>query len=184
MAHRFNWIPNALTFLRIVLVIPFAVCLYQQQYRAALLVFFIAAFSDGVDGFLARQFDWRSRLGAIADPLADKALLMTAYLVLTLTDVLPVWLFPLLLGRDVVIVLGGLAFHYLIGQFEMAHSLWGKLNTLVQVMVVLAIIILLAGWPMPPEVLDWGIWLVAGVAVISGLHYIVVWTRRAWLATR
>ena len=184
MASRFNWIPNALTFLRIFLVIPFAVCLYNQHYRLALIVFFIAAFSDGVDGFLARQFNWRTRLGAIADPLADKTLLITAYFVLTWTGVLPVWLFILVLGRDLFIVLGGLAFHYLIGQFDMAPSILGKLNTLVQVLVVLAIIILLAGGPMPPQVFDWGIWLVASVAVLSGLHYTVVWTRRAWLATR
>lgn len=184
MASRFNWIPNALTFLRFVLIVPFAVCLYHQQYRLALFVFVVAALSDGVDGFLARQFDWRSRLGAIADPLADKALLITAYFILTLTGVLPVWLFILVLGRDLIIVVGGLAFHYLIGQFEMTPSLLGKLNTLVQVLVILAIIILLAGWPMPPQALEWGIWLVAIVAALSGLHYAVVWTRRAWLASR
>lgn len=180
--QRWSWIPNALTLLRIVLIVPFAIALLEAQYRLALGVFVFAALSDGVDGFLARHFDWRSRLGAIADPLADKALLLTAYLMLTISGVLPVWLFVLVLGRDLLIVMGGLAYHYLIGQFDMQPSLLGKLNTLVQILVVLAVVILLADLPMQPWVLPVGIQLVAASAIVSGLHYVVVWTRRAWLA--
>lgn len=181
--NRWHWIPNALTFLRVLLIIPFAMALYTGQYRAALLVFVIAAMSDGFDGFLARQFDWKSRLGAIADPLADKALLITSYLILTVTGILPVWLFWLVLGRDLLIVSGGLAYHYYIGPFEMAPSLFGKLNTLIQILVVLAIVIYLGGLPMPSWVVPGGIWAVALMAIVSGLHYIFVWARRAWLAT-
>lgn len=181
--NRWRWIPNALTFLRVLLIIPFAISLYNEQYRSALLVFLIAAASDGFDGYLARHFDWKSRLGAIADPLADKALLITSYLMLTLTGVLPLWLFLLVIGRDLVIVSGGLAYHHFIGRFDMQPSMLGKLNTLVQILVVLAIVIYLAGYPMQPWVIPGGIWLVAATALASGLHYILVWTRRAWLAT-
>lgn len=184
MARPWNWIPNALTLVRIVLILPFAVSLYHGDYRLALLVFLAAAITDGFDGFLARQFSWGTRLGAIADPLADKALLITAYLVLTLTAVLPVWLFVLVLGRDLLIVLGGLAFHFLVGRFDMAPSIPGKLNTLVQILVVLTIVMLLAGLPMHPQVLPWGIWAVAVTAVFSGAHYGVVWGLRAWKAVR
>lgn len=180
---RWRWIPNALTFLRVLLIVPFALSLYNEQYRSALLVFLIAAASDGFDGFLARHFDWKSRLGAIADPLADKALLITSYFMLTLTEVLPLWLFALILGRDLVIVSGGLAYHHFIGRFDMAPSMLGKLNTLVQILVVLAIVIYLADFPMQPWVIPVGIWLVAATAFVSGFHYILVWTRRAWLAT-
>lgn len=179
MKQRWRWIPNALTFLRILLVIPFAVALLGEKYRLALLVFVIAAITDAFDGFLARHFDWRTRLGAIADPLADKALLITSYLMLTLTGVLPLWLFLVVLGRDILIVSGGLAFHYGVGSFEMQPSMPGKFNTLVQILVVLAIIILLAGLPMQPWVLDVGIVLVAVSAVFSGVHYVVVWSLRA-----
>ncbi|WP_148862442.1 CDP-alcohol phosphatidyltransferase family protein [Marinobacter fonticola] len=181
--NRWRWIPNALTFLRVLLIIPFALALYDGQYRSALLVFLIAAASDGFDGFLARHFDWKTRLGAIADPLADKALLITSYLMLSLTDVLPFWLFLLIVGRDLVIVSGALAYHHFIGRYEMSPSALGKLNTLVQILVVLAIVIYLADYPMQPWVIPVGIWLVAGAAIVSGLHYIFVWTRRAWLAT-
>jgi cardiolipin synthase len=182
MALSWNWIPNALTFLRILLVVPFAVALWSKDYRVALVIFFAAAITDAFDGFLARQFDWRTRLGAIADPLADKALLIAAYLMLTLTGVLPYWLFWLVFGRDLLIVSGGLAYHYRIGRFDMQPSLPGKCNTVIQILVALAIIVLLAGLPMQPWVIDLGITLVAVSTVLSGFHYIVIWGLKAWRA--
>ncbi|MEO9587765.1 MULTISPECIES: CDP-alcohol phosphatidyltransferase family protein [Marinobacter] len=184
MTHRWRWIPNALTFLRILLIAPFAAALMAKEYRFALMIFFLASATDAFDGFLARHYNWRTRLGAIADPLADKALLITAYLMLVLTDVLPAWLFWLVLGRDLLIVCGGLAFHYGVGRFEMQPSLPGKLNTLIQILVALAIIILLADLPMQPWVMDVGILLVAASAIFSGAHYIGVWGLRAWRAKR
>ena len=183
-ADHWRWIPNALTLLRIVLIIPFAASLFETQYRLALGVFAVAAVSDGFDGFLARRFDWSSRVGAIADPLADQALLITAYLMLAITDVLPLWLFALVLGRDLVIITGALVYHFYIGRYEMQPSLLGKLNTLVQILVILAIIVLLAGLPMPDWVLPAGIWLVTVSTLVSGLHYVFVWTGRAWQAKR
>lgn len=182
MIQSWRWIPNALTFIRMLLVVPFAVALWSQDYRLALAIFFVAAATDAFDGFLAREFDWRTRLGAIADPLADKALLIAAYLMLTLTGVLPYWLFWLVLGRDLLIVSGGLAYHYSIGKFDMQPSLPGKFNTLIQILVALAIIVLLAGLPMQPWVTEVGIWLVAVSTVVSGGHYLVVWGMRAWRA--
>jgi len=182
--ERWRWIPNALTFLRILLIAPFAGGLLTEHYRLALLIFIVAAATDAFDGFLARHFNWRSRFGAVADPLADKALLLTAYLMLTLTEVLPVWLFVLILGRDLLIVVGALAYHYGIGRFDMQPSLPGKLNTFIQILVVLAIIVLLAGLPMQPWVLEAGILLVAVSTVFSGAHYVLVWGLRAWRAKR
>jgi cardiolipin synthase (CMP-forming) len=182
--ERWRWIPNALTFLRILLIAPFASGLLTENYRLALLIFVVAAATDAFDGFLARHFNWRSRFGAVADPLADKALLLTAYLMLTLTEVLPVWLFILVLGRDLLIVGGALAYHYGIGRFDMEPSLPGKLNTFIQILVVLAIIVLLAGLPMQPWVMDVGILVVAISAIFSGGHYLLVWGLRAWRARR
>ena len=182
--HRWRWIPNALTFLRIVLIIPFAGALLEGNYQLSLVVFAVAAVTDALDGFLARYFGWRSRLGAIADPLADKALLISAYMMLTYTGVLPVWLFALVLGRDLVIVAGGLMYHYGVGRYEMEPSIPGKLNTFIQVLVILAIIVLMAGLPMHLWVMEVGILLVAGSAIFSGCHYTLVWSVRAWRAKR
>ncbi len=184
MTHRWRWIPNALTFLRILLIAPFAAALMAKEYRFALVIFFLASATDAFDGFLARHYNWRTRLGAIADPLADKALLITTYLMLAITGALPAWLFWLVLGRDLLIVCGGLAFHYGVGRFEMQPSLPGKLNPLIQILVALAIIILLAELPMQPWVMDVGILLVAASAIFSGAHYIGVWSLRAWRAKR
>jgi len=177
--YAWRWIPNALTFVRILLIAPFARALLVQEYRLALFIFAVASLTDGLDGFLARHFNWRSRFGAVADPLADKALLITAYLVLTYTSVLPLWLFALILEQDLLIVGGALVYHYGIGRFEMEPSMPGKLNTLVQILVILGIIVIMAGLPVPPGWLDAGIWLVAASAVFSGGHYMVVWGARA-----
>ena len=182
MAQNWCWIPNALTLLRILLVLPFAVALLATEYRIALVIFFVAAATDALDGFLAREFDWRTRLGAIADPLADKVLLIAAYLMLTLNGVLPYWLFWLVLGRDLLIVSGGLVYHYCIGHFDLQPSLPGKLNTLIQILVALAIMVLLAGLPMMPRVIEFGIVLVAVSALLSGGHYLLVWGLKAWRA--
>lgn len=183
-SQQWRWIPNALTFLRIVLIIPFAGALLDGEYRFALVIFVVAALTDAIDGFLARSFGWKSRLGAIADPLADKALLITTYLMLTITGVLPVWLFVLVLGRDLIIVCGGLAFHYGVGRFEMEPSIPGKMNTFIQILAALAIIILMAGLSMESWILTASIWIVAVSAVFSGCHYILVWGVRAWRAKR
>ncbi|AMQ87788.1 CDP-alcohol phosphatidyltransferase family protein [Marinobacter sp. LQ44] len=182
--QRWRWIPNALTFLRILLIVPFAWALLEGNYRQALLIFFLAAATDAMDGFLARQFNWRSRLGAIADPLADKALLITAYLMLTITGIIPLWLFALVLGRDLVIVCGALMYHYGVGRFEMEPSIPGKINTFIQILVALAIIILMADLPMQAWVMEVGLLLVAISAIFSGCHYILIWGARAWRAKR
>lgn len=181
---RMGWhqTPNLLTLLRFVLIVPFAMAILHTHYLSALVLFFIAGLSDGADGFLARRFNWHSRFGAIADPLADKALLVVAYLMLTLVDQLPWWLFGWVLGRDLVILCGALAFHYCISRYEMQPSLLGKLNTFVQIIFVLVLLMILAGGSTlaPERWVAWGAWLVVLVALLSGLHYVVVWSARAW----
>lgn len=177
MLHQ---IPNILTVMRIILIIPFAALMYQQEYGLALVVFFVAGVSDGVDGFLARHFNWKSRFGAIADPLADKLLLMTAYIVLALTEQIPYWLALVVLARDFVIVLGALIYHYCIHHYDIQPSIWGKACTMVQIVYGLAVILKLAAWPMPDVVVNEGMWLVLAITLLSGAHYLCVWSWRGW----
>lgn len=174
-----NQIPNMLTVIRLLLILPFAVCVYRDQYAYALLIFFIAGLSDGVDGFLARQFNWKSRFGAIADPLADKLLLMTAYVMLMWTGELEAWLIILIISRDFIIVIGALLYHYLVSHYEIKPSILGKACTMIQIVYVLAIIINLAGWPMPEWAISYGLYLVAFITLISGMHYVLYWGIRA-----
>lgn len=173
-------IPNILTVIRILLIAPFAVFVYTQQYTEALIVFFIAGLSDGVDGFLARQFNWGSRFGAIADPLADKLLLMTAYVMLAWTEQIPLWLALLILGRDLGIVLGALIYHFCISHYDIRPSWLGKTCTMLQIIYVLAVILTLAEIRMPALVISGGVWLVAGITILSGAHYVSVWTTKGW----
>lgn len=172
-------IPNLLTLLRIVLVLPFAWFVYQNRFDWALLIFFVAGLSDAIDGFLARQFNWRSRFGAIADPAADKLLLVTAYIMLAWTNHIAMWLCVLVMTRDLVIVLGAALYCRRIGRFEIKPSIWGKLCTLLQIVYVLLVLLEQALGSLPEAVLTFGLWVVAATTLFSGMHYFGTWFRKA-----
>ena len=108
----------------------------------AAFVFILAAAMDGLDGFLARRFNQRSRLGAVLDPIADKGLVMTAIVLLTLSNRskgFPIW-FPIaVIGRDVVLVIGFLALSKAIGRVEIRPAKIGKMTTLLQVASILGL---------------------------------------------
>ncbi|MFU8818649.1 MAG: CDP-diacylglycerol--glycerol-3-phosphate 3-phosphatidyltransferase [Desulfurivibrio sp.] len=99
-------IPNLITLMRILLVPVLAIFLLEEQYGYALLTFIVAGVSDGLDGFLARLLKQKTRLGAILDPLADKALLVTAFIILAVDGVIPQWLTVLVVSRDLIILAG------------------------------------------------------------------------------
>jgi len=100
-------LPNIISILRIVLVLPVVWALLNNYFLWALVLFTIAGISDALDGFLAKHFHWESRLGSILDPLADKLLLIASFASLTWLGLIPVWLFWMALGRDFLIVIGG-----------------------------------------------------------------------------
>jgi len=104
-------VPNVITFLRLAAVPVFAVLHAVNDPVAALLVFVGAGLSDGLDGLFARLLDQRSRLGALLDPVADKVLLTTALIALTLTGELPLWFLLLALLREATLIVGALAVH-------------------------------------------------------------------------
>ncbi|MDZ4261336.1 MAG: CDP-alcohol phosphatidyltransferase family protein [Pseudomonadota bacterium] len=175
-------IPNLLSIARILLSLPVAWLLLNERFSEALLLFFIAGVSDGLDGYLAKRFDWRSRLGSILDPLADKTLLVTSFLCLVWVGLIPVWLLALVVGRDLVIVLGGLAFHWLIGRYDMEPTWVSKLNTVLQITLVLALV-LSNGLYILPDVLLIGLLYGACLTtVLSGLDYMWTWGRKAYHA--
>lgn len=171
-------LPNLITGVRLVLVIPVCLALLQHHYMLALGLFFVAGASDALDGFLARTFGWFSRFGAIADPLADKLLLVMTFVTLTYVGELPLWLTATVLGRDLVILVGALTYHWCLGPYQMHPTLLGKLSTFTQITFVLVVICNLAGIAMPPWSLSQGQWLVALVAFVSGLHYTLLWGTR------
>jgi cardiolipin synthase (CMP-forming) len=171
-------IPNILTFMRMALIPVFASLLVYGYMGAALAVFVIAGVSDGVDGFLARKFNQESELGTIMDPIADKLLMTTAFIILTIPGILPpvrhlpvpFWVTAAVIGRDVLIIAVAGAINIMTGFRGFQPSWLGKASTLVQVIGVTLILI--------SSVTGYFIFLpttysvVVFFAFVSGVHYI------------
>jgi cardiolipin synthase (CMP-forming) len=171
-------IPNVITFARLCAV-PAAIWLIiQHRLDLAFYVFVAAGLSDGVDGWIARRWHLRSRLGAVLDPIADKALLVSVYVTLAAIGVLPDWLAILVVFRDLVIV-GGYVALYLAGAPQPIHPiLLSKVNTALQIGLA-ALALLLAGFALEaPGLLDLGIWAVAASTLGSGVAYVAGALRR------
>ena len=172
-------IPNLITGLRVLLVAPFLWALLEERYSTALLLFVIAGVSDALDGFLAKYFGWTSELGGLLDPLADKLLLIGAILALGWLNELPGWLVALVILRDLLIVGGAVSYHLLVERFEAAPLMISKLNTLVQLMLVCAVIVHYGMIPLPEALLTGLIALTALTTLWSGAAYIWQWSQRA-----
>ena len=177
-------IPNLITLARLVAVPVMAYFLATGAYGAALIVFFAAAISDLVDGIIARRFELSSTLGATLDPIADKLNMFVATVMLAWQGLLPLWLAIAIVLRDVVIVVGALAYRYTVGHIEMTPTMLSKVNTAIEFTVLLLVIAAAAG------LIDTGRWLpgvfvvVLVTVVASGLQYVWIWGRKAALERR
>lgn len=184
MRLKARHIPNLITGLRILLVGPFLWLLLEECYGSALLLFIIAGVSDALDGFLAKYFGWTSELGGLLDPLADKLLLLGAMLALGWLNELPRWLVALVVARDVVIVGGAISYHLLIERFEAAPLPVSKLNTLLQLLLTLTVIVHHGMIALPDWLINGLIYLTALTTVWSGAVYVRQWGQRAWTRRR
>ncbi|HLM61501.1 MAG TPA: CDP-alcohol phosphatidyltransferase family protein [Pyrinomonadaceae bacterium] len=180
MASNIITIPNLLTFMRMALIPVFAILLYYGQSGWALFVFFIAGISDGIDGFVARRFNQQSELGTILDPIADKLLMTTAFIILTLPHIfpptrhlpVPFWVTAAVIGRDVLIIAVAGAIFVMTNFRGFKPSWLGKASTVVQIFAVGLVLIAaifpsLRGFYLPTVYTT-----VFAFALISGLHYI------------
>lgn len=173
-------LPNIISILRIILVIPIVWLMAVGQYPLALTLFIIAGASDALDGFLAKHYHWESRLGSILDPVADKLLLIAGFTALAWFDLLPMWLLWLVLLRDFIIVIGGLAYHFYIGKFELKPLWSSKINTVLQIGLVLLVMLDQLSLFEMQQWITIGIWLVVASIINSGTEYILVWGIQAW----
>lgn len=175
-------LPNIISVLRILLVIPTVYLLLHEMYRHALMLFFIAGLSDGLDGYLARRFGWTTRLGSFLDPMGDKLLMTATYFILGWLGHLPVWLVAIVIGRDVVIVIGALAYRLLVQDISMQPLLISKINTAFQIALVLFMLIKLAEVPFISDMAwltPFLIYAVFATSVLSGLAYVYIWSNKA-----
>lgn len=177
-------LPNLISVLRIVLVVPVTLLLWQEHFTEALYLFAIAGFSDALDGYLAKRYGWTSWLGGLLDPLADKMLLVACYFTLGWQGLLPVWLVVAVLARDVIIVAGATAYHFFVARLEADPTLLSKINTLAQIVLVLAVVFNQAISISLQAFTDALIYIVACTTVLSGAWYVVSWSRRARRVTR
>lgn len=177
-------LPNIISVLRMLLVLPVVWALLNQAYAIALILFAVAGISDGLDGFLAKHFGWQSRLGSILDPLADKLLLVSCFITLVWLDFIPLWLVLVVLGRDLIIVTGGWAFHHWFGAFELQPSRLSKLNTFVQIVFVLVVVFHHGDFAFTLWIVEALGYIVFATTVVSGVDYAWIWGRRALEAGR
>jgi cardiolipin synthase (CMP-forming) len=181
--HRYRTAPNLLTLLRICLA-PFLVAAILERHFAVSFGLFVAAgLTDALDGLLARFLKQRSLLGEYLDPVADKLLLSTLFLVLMHMSLIPVTVTVLVFGRDVGILVVAAILYAATGRREFSPSLLGKANTLAQVAAVAAVLVqamlldhhIALRWVAIVE--QWAFWATMALTIASGVHY-------AWIAAR
>ena len=182
MSSRILTVPNLLTVFRMVLTPVFVTLLFYQKFELALVVFVAAGVTDGLDGLLARRFDQQSQLGTILDPIADKLMMVSAFIVLSMRSVfpqpipshlpVPFWVTVAVISRDVFIIVGAAAINIMTGFRGFRPSWLGKLNTTVQIVAITAIMFAASvprytGYYLPTVYAA-----VFGLSVFSGLHYV------------
>jgi len=176
--NPFRTAPNLLTLARICLA-PFLVAaILEHRFALSFGLFVAAGLTDALDGTLARMLKQRTMLGQYLDPVADKLLLSTLFLVLTHMNLIPARVTVLVFGRDVGILVVAAILYAAVGRREFSPSVYGKANTLAQVAAVAAVLLhqlTQARWVAVFE--TWALWATMALTVASGLHY-------AWIAAR
>ena len=168
-------LPNIITLARIALVPVLILLLKDQDYAAGLVVFVVAGASDALDGYLAKRLNVQSRLGAILDPVADKLLLVSTYVMLTVLGHIPFWLVLVVVFRDLLIVGGYMLYTSHAGPVKMRPSILSKLNTLMQIALATLVLAQQAAGLDWPLVVDALVVAVLVTTVVSGAHYLWSW---------
>lgn len=173
-------LPNLICLVRLALVWPVLAALAAGNFLLAFGLFMVAGVSDGLDGYLAKRFNWTSELGKFLDPLADKLLLVTVFIEAAWLDLVPWWITAAAVARDVMIGLGALVFRVWFGPLHGRPTMISKINTAAQLLYLISVMLSAAvGFP-PHEVLDALALLTLLTIVLSGYRYVATFTRRVW----
>jgi cardiolipin synthase len=179
MPSRILTVPNQLTFLRLAFLPFFILSIHYERYGLALAILIVAGFTDALDGLLARGLNQKTPLGAYLDPIADKLLMSSSYVVLALHGKIKWWLVILVLGRDVLLLVAAAVILITVGYRPLPPSLYGKATTFFEILLIVMVLLL--------EIRDnHALWiaryvcsyLVAAFVIISGFHYSIVVSRR------
>src|SRR5271154_5810667 len=175
MNSRILTVPNQLTFLRLAFLPFFIMAIHYERYNWALVILIVAGFTDALDGLLARGLNQKTPLGAYLDPIADKLMMSSSYLVLALKGKIAWWLAILVLGRDVLLLVACAVILLTVGYRPFPPSIWGKLTTFFEILLIVLVLVMAAwgvtGLSLAREVCGY---CVAVLVVTSGLHYSIV----------
>jgi cardiolipin synthase (CMP-forming) len=169
-------LPNYITLLRVVLIPFFVNLMIYGYYRPALIVFVAACVTDALDGMIARLTNSKTDLGAFLDPMADKLLIISAFVTLVLLGMLPVWLVIIVVSRDIILVLGSIAIYFTGHQFKAQPSIIGKATTLLQLIVV-TLSLVLRNYGTGLGMMTILHWTTAGFTLASGIQYVARGTK-------
>jgi len=165
-------LPNYITLVRVILIPFFINLMIYGYYRAALVVFVVACVTDALDGMIARLTKTQTELGAFLDPMADKLLILSAFVTLVLLGRLPVWLVIIVVSRDAILTMGGLIIYFTTRNLKIQPSFIGKATTVLQLIVVsLSLVLMSYGKEM--ESMAFLQWMTAGVTIASGVQYVL-----------
>jgi cardiolipin synthase len=170
-------VPNLITVLRLILVPVVVVMINQGDWATAFGLFTLAGLSDAVDGFIARRFNMRTEFGAYIDPLADKALLVSIYVTLSIVNVLPGWIAIVVVSRDIMIFAAILVSRLMERPMAIRPLLVSKLNTAAQITFAGLVLAAMAFEVGTPRLIGIGMWVVAVLTVVSGVGYLGRWLR-------
>ena len=173
-------LPNLICLARIALVWPTVMALQAGDYALSVVLFVIAAVSDGLDGYLAKRFGWTSEFGKFIDPFADKLLLVAVFITTSWLGLVPWWLAAAAIARDFMIGLGAGIFRLWFGPLRGRPTIVSKINTLFQLGYLLGVM-MLAAFEFPPREVIAALAIITFVTtILSGADYIFAFTRRAW----
>ncbi len=173
-----RWIPNAISITRMALVAPVAWSIVRRENGAAFILIVIAGLSDALDGLLAKRFGWVTHAGAILDPLADKLFLAGSFIAAVWAGLIPLWVVVIVIARDAIIVAGALVYHWHVGNFRPQPSVLSKVNTFLQLLLVLVIVAQHYTEGTPRDVVLALVIAVTITTLTSGVDYIIRWGRR------
>jgi len=179
MRSRILTVPNQLTFLRLAFLPFFILSINYERYELALGILVLAGLTDTLDGWLARNLHQKTPLGAYLDPIADKLLMSSSYVVLALHGKIKWWLVILVLGRDVLLLVAAAVILITVGYRPFPPSLYGKATTFFEILLIVLVLLLELSD-------DRALWiarhlcsyLVAAFVIVSGFHYSIVVSRR------
>ena len=179
MQGRIWTVPNQITLLRLGFLPFFLILISYEEYKWALLILVVAGLTDGIDGVLARYLNQKSALGAYLDPIADKLLLSSSFVILAMAKKVAWWLTIMVLSRDVLLLVVAAVIILISGYRPFPPSIYGKLTTFFQIVFVFAVV-LAAAYPYPHwETVNRAlIYIVTGFTVFSGFHYSFTITRK------